>query len=366
MGYSQTGIYFTVDFAAIPETINGVNTFSPGGKPSGVRIYHDYADQKTLFYENWANSETIAETNGPNYPGLVHFYIGTDDIYLFRNHYSPALSDLDIKFDFYDENGRVYKVDCTDSEANTVTVPITGSITSHTESTEDVFVNCDLFEVRAIQTGALSSGPGGVCCDYRLEISVKNSFDNLFAAHHLLNDISGSYSISQSTDDGASWSDLSLNLSLDFEKGVIVSDEFEVCNPTDIIFSVDNGDFWQGCLKELSIEYMSDPSDCCSSVVIDFVPIHYSVWIPNYGLDLRPYYYISAYNKNLNCDTSWPAYTITYHDDSGNEIPLNGPPFFDLNQTPLLFSVPDCNTIRITVTAGDDTCVFEYDYDDFF
>jgi hypothetical protein len=360
--YTNFGIYFRVDFDAIPATM-----FSSTDKPEGVRVYHDFGDQRTFYYENWANQEQIDDITNTTFQtqGIAYFFIPTEELYMYKKHYSPAFSSLDIKFDFYDANGRIYEVDCPDDEPNTISVPIDGTYTDPQGNTQERIIDCDFFDIRAVQTSVI--GQSG-CCLYRVEIFIPGPTEDLAALHNLLNDmtaLTGNVKCFSSDDPG---NDMGLSFSMDYEKGVIASEEFCVDSPgsIDIDFVFDDGDFRQNCIKSVSLACGGDSVDCCDEMKLKIDPVRGPDNIPS----AFPAYIIYPYTTHYNCPGNFGNITVEYLDANSNV--LSSKLFTGYNPNifltyPMIFEGPtDSAMIRITVVVGGVSCVSEYWYSAYF
>jgi hypothetical protein len=361
--YSSFGVHFWVNFASIPETINGTNTFSSVDKPEGVRIYHNFGDQRTFYYENWANQLQLDEIyhQSLSTEGLAEFFIPAEEIYIYKTNHSPAFTELELKFDFYDENGRVYEVDCPDDKPNTISVPIDGTYTDPQGNTQERIIDCDFFAVRAVQTSEIGgSGTSGEdCCLFKLEIFIPGPEEGLAPLHNLYLDMTAQTGNVQCYSSDAPTNDMGLTFSMDYEKGVIASEEFCVDSPgsIDIDFVFNDGDFWQNCIKTITLSCSDEPVDCCDNVELYIKPLDGPWDYP----PTFPVYTFCPYFNHSDCIGDFGNITVEYLDSNNSTLETKHFTNFNshvLSTYPTLCIGPaNSVSIRITIVIDGVPCI---------
>jgi hypothetical protein len=120
------------------------NLFPGGELPKGYRIYYNYGDQKTLYFDQYIDNQSI-ELN------YSHCYTSCELFEL----YMQGIDSLNIAIDFYDGAGRILNnIGCEDIEFKAAIS----------------FDLCSMFEITALKTQSDSG-----CCIYTFTVTVKDS-----------------------------------------------------------------------------------------------------------------------------------------------------------------------------------------------
>jgi hypothetical protein len=330
IGHTSQGVYVTIN---IPETIDvggqTENVFSPGGFPSGLRVYRDYYDQETYYYDNWNDNYNIKE----NAEGAItiDFWIDAADVFYYRYVASPAINELDIKFDFYDKYGRVYQTDCSTDISKMITVPIKDSDPTDQIDT-DIMMPCDFFKITATQVDETNyNGPNGeteACCTYELSLEMnlpmingQSAKSNDYALFKFFEEIESGITCNFISYDGNN--DAVINFSYNHQTQKIVSDQFTVCGNGDVNFQISTGDF--NCFETMPL-YCSDVEiDCCSNIFVDFPRIYYFI-TPDSGaaafwIDFLPLFNPSCKIQGFETQLISPNSTIIKDYSDNRQVP---------------------------------------------